>query len=336
MLRIVLGVALVSALIGAAYGYVAHGALLLGFGLGAVFGALFPTLEILLFKGEAGVRLRRQPFLVSFGVRAGAYVVLIVAIEVAGVWLAFGSAGIGGAVVVDLAFALLLSILGNLAFATADLLGPGVLFAFAAGRYHRPRPEERALLFIDLCGSTSKAERLGEARFLAFLDSFIADVSRDIVENGGEIHKYVGDEIIATWRLRPGRSDAGVARAYFAARDRLASRRDAYEREFGETAEFRAALHAGVVAVGEIGSFKKEIALIGDSMNTAARMLDACRALDRPALASREFVERLGPLPDSVEADPIAPLPLRGKAEPLELVALERRQTERIAASAVV
>ncbi len=59
-------------------------------------------------------------------------------------------------------------------------------------------------------------------------------------------------------------------------------------------------------------------------VNTAARILDACRALNRSALASRALVKRLGVLPDPVRGDAIAPLALRGKAEPLELVALER------------
>ena len=320
---IVLVTALVGAVIGAGYTYVAHNALPVGLLIGAAFGSIFPSIEILLFKGDAGARLRRSPFLVFLGLRIGVYVVLIIAIEVSSVWLFYGRAAIGTIGVADVAFALLVSFLFNFVFGIADLLGPGVLLAFALGRYHRPRPEERALLFIDLCGSTAKAERLGDARFLDFLDAFLADVSRDIVENGGEIHKYVGDEIIATWRLGRGRTGAGIVRAYLAARDRLAARREAYEPEFGEGAEFRAALHVGVVVLGEVGSFKKEIALIGDSMNTAARILDACRALDRPALASRALIKRLGALPDSVRGHAIAPLALRGKAEPLELVALE-------------
>ncbi len=126
---------------------------------------------------------------------------------------ASGPAALAALGLVDFLFTLLASVVGNLVFAISDLLGPGVLFALAAGRYHRPRPEERALMFIDLCGSTAKAERLGEARLPRLLDAFIADVSRDIVADGGEIHKYVGDEVIATWRLAPGRNDGGIVRA---------------------------------------------------------------------------------------------------------------------------
>jgi class 3 adenylate cyclase len=63
-----------------------------------------------------------------------------------------------------------------------DLLGPSVLFAFAAGRYHNPRIEERALLFIDMRGSTAIAERLGELRYLSLLNRFVGDVSFAVAE----------------------------------------------------------------------------------------------------------------------------------------------------------
>ena len=324
LFRAVVTAALASALVGGAYGANQHGAFGTGAVVGAVCGATFSALEGFVFQGDAGARLRRRPFLVNFSVRCAVYVVLIVMIEALGVWLLSGRQGLAGFRLLDIAFGLALSVVGNLMYAIAELLGPGVLFAFAAGRYHRPRREERALLFVDLRASTAAAERLGEARFLDLLDAFIVDVSQAIVQNGGEIHKYVGDEIIAAWRLKPGRNDARIVRACFAARERLAARRDAYKRDFGVGADFRAALHGGAVAVGEIGSFKKEIALIGDAMNTTARILDACRQLDRDTLASSALLDRLDGLPASITPSAIAPLSLRGKSEPLELFALER------------
>jgi hypothetical protein len=41
--------------------------------------------------------------------------------------------------------------------------------------------------------------------------------------------------------------------------DRLRAQGPAYEREFGLAADFRAGLHRGPVAVGELGYFKKEM-----------------------------------------------------------------------------
>ena len=93
-------------------------------------------------------------------------------------------------------------------------------------------------------------------------------------------------------------------------------------------AEFRAALHAGKVVVGELGSRKKEIALIGDPMNTAARMLDACREIDRSALASAALLDRLAGLPEGVARRPLGPLAMRGKEQAVALFALETGAAE--------
>jgi adenylate cyclase len=317
LVRLVVSSAIVSSIIGGIYAYFVHDAWRTGVALGAVFGAAFPALEAFGFQGRIGPDLRRLPFLVYLGLRSAAYLVVIVVIEALIVRLLNGPQPV--------AFGFGVSVAGNLMFGMAELLGPGVLVAFVVGRYHRPRREERALLFIDLRASTATAERLGEARFLDFLSAFIADVSQSIVENRGEIHKYVGDEIIATWRLAPDRNDAGIVRACFAARDQLAARRDDYQRDFGVGADFRAALHGGHVIVGEIGTFKKEIALIGDAMNTTARILDACRDNGRNVLASATLLDRLADFPAAIAVEPLAPLALRGKSAPLEVSALERR-----------
>ena len=66
------------------------------------------------------------------------------------------------------------------------------------GRYSRPRVEERVFLFVDLEGSTFAAERLGPQRFLSLLDTIAFDMADAVLEGGGTIHRYVGDELIVT------------------------------------------------------------------------------------------------------------------------------------------
>jgi len=66
----------------------------------------------------------------------------------------------------NIAFSVALSLGYNLLLGVNDLLGPGVLFAFVAGRYHHPLREERILRFVDMRASTAIAKRLGEERFL--------------------------------------------------------------------------------------------------------------------------------------------------------------------------
>ena len=112
-------------------------------------------------------------------------------------------------------------------------------------------------------------------------------------------------------------------RACFAALDRLAERGPAYERDFGCRADFRAGLHCGSVVIGELGYLKKEIALIGNSMNTAARIQEACRDTGCRVLASAALIERIGVLPMGVTRRSLGPLPMRGKEQPIALYALE-------------
>ena len=84
------------------------------------------------------------------------------------------------------------------------------------------------LLFIDMESSTAIAERLGEAGFLDFLNRFVADVTGPIVAQRGEIHKYVGDELIVTWALAAGLRDGRCIRACFDALAQLDALTDEY------------------------------------------------------------------------------------------------------------
>ena len=322
----ILRISTAGACVGAVYSALAHSELGTGLVIGAVNGAAIPWLEIVALRGWAAPALSRLPFIVTVAVRAGLFFGAVVLINAVFVPLLNGFRLAGAMAPQDIVFGLAASFIGSSTIGVADLLGIDVLLAFVAGRYHRPRLEERALLFLDVCASTATAERLGGPRFLDFLNAVFADLTTSIAENGGEIHKYVGDEIIATWRLAPGGNAPDIVRAWASARRRIAAGAERYQRDFGLAPDFRAALHAGEVVVGELGSHRKEIALIGDPMNTAARIIEACRALNRPALASAALMERLDAPSDGIDVAAIAPFPLRGKSAPLELVALALEQ----------
>jgi class 3 adenylate cyclase len=64
-------------------------------------------------------------------------------------------------------------------------------------------------------------------------------------------------------------------------------------------------------------------------MNTAARILEACRDTDNRVLASAALIERLGALPPRVMRRRLGELPMRGKERPLELDVLEDAMEQR-------
>lgn len=298
-----------------------------GYVQGAIAGILISTtvllLEFFVFSRTRRVLARRVPFLPYLALRSLGYLAAILMGLAVSTWLVRESAESGplierGSVI----FSLVMSLGFNLLFGVNDLLGQGVLFNFVAGRYHRPRSEERVLLFIDMEASTAIAERLGETGFLDFLNRFVADVTGPIVAQRGTIHKYVGDEIIVTWPLAAGLQDGRCVRACFDALEQLDERADAYMRDFSVRANFRAALHCGPVVIGELGVVKMEIALLGDTMNTTARLQQACRDTGHRVLASAALVDRLAGLPPGIAKRSISRLRLRGKENEIELYAL--------------
>ncbi len=320
-LRLVVWLSLISGVVGGLYGAFGRGSISVGVLAGATNGAVLSFMEIFVLGRWARSALLTWPFTSYFALRCGFYAAVLLGLNTAIVSWASGLPLLKSLDVRDVEFGLTVCVAINLVFSVNELLGPGVLFAFAAGRYRRPQREERALLYVDLVGSTGLAERLGEARFLDFLNAFFADVTAEIVAEGGEIHKYVGDEVIAAW---PAATDPErPIRACLAARRRLAARAEAYRAAFGAQAGFRAAIHAGPVVVGELGAQKKEIALIGDAMNTAARILEAARAEGAGALISAAYFERAKGPPIGFVAQRLAPVAVRGKSAPLALISLD-------------
>src|SRR5208337_4208802 len=146
---------------------------------------------------------------------------------------------------------------------------------------------------MNMEGSTGLAERLGPLAFHRLLNRFVTDLTDPIVAARGEIYSYVGDELIARWKLEEGISQARCVRACFNAFDALARKALEYRREFGAAVNFRAGLHCGPLVIGEMGSIKTEIVFLGDTVNTAARIQDVCRQTGDRILASADLIDRV-------------------------------------------
>lgn len=205
----------------------------------------------------------------------------------------------------------------------AQVIGPSILGSLLTGRYYHPREEQRIVLFLDLIGSTGIAERIGNVRFHALLSETFTRLSQVVTDFGGEVHRYVGDALIATWPLGTPEENARPIRCLFECRDGLEAARDDLLRRHGHVPGFRAGIHSGPLVAGEIGGFKREIALLGDAMNTAARLEQACRTTGHALLASKPLLD-CTLVPAGIVVTSLGSHLLRGKAERLELFALKR------------
>jgi adenylate cyclase len=208
-----------------------------------------------------------------------------------------------------------------LVFQVGQIVGARTLGHIVLGRYHRPRTEERAFLFVDIAGSTALAEQLGPAAVHRFLANVFRLASDPIDDYGGEIYQYVGDEMVVTWTVDEARTGARPIACFFAIVAALREAVPEFEREYGVAPRLRAALHAGAVISGEIGDTKRDIVFHGDVMNTAARLEQATRELDRQFLVSKEAISYLRGT-DRYVLEPLGPQALRGRETPVEVYAV--------------
>ena len=215
-----------------------------------------------------------------------------------------------------------LSVLMNLVFGIANLIGPRALLNFITGRYHAPVEENRFVLYVDIAGSTGLAEQLGGVGIHRFLDRTFRLLTIAVVDTRGEVLNYVGDEVIVTWPERGGAIDCRPLRCFVAMRDELLRASSQFEREFGASPRIRGSLHFGPVIVGEIGDIKRAIVFNGDVMNTGARLEELSRGVEGGFIASRAAMARFNSAPPFAVRD-LGQLPIRGRADGIDVVGLD-------------
>jgi adenylate cyclase len=174
---------------------------------------------------------------------------------------------------------------------------------------------EVSVLFVDIRGFTAMAERASATELVGRLNEFFETVVPVLVEHGGHANKYVGDGLLGVFGA-PVRHSDHADRAVAAA---LAIARLVRERWKGDL-EIGIGVNSGPVIAGTVGGGGHiEFTVIGDPVNTAARVEEATRLSGDEllvtgatlALAERDvggWVERPA-------------LPLKGKSEPVTLYA---------------
>ncbi|MFP4469341.1 MAG: adenylate/guanylate cyclase domain-containing protein [Bacteroidales bacterium] len=207
------------------------------------------------------------------------------------------------------------------------LLGKNFLLKIFTGQYHRPFEEERVFMFLDIKSSTTIAEQLGHKKFLSLLNDFFYDLAEPVTATSGEIYKYVGDEAIISWKWK----HAGTAKplqCFFLLEQRIENNREKYLKKFGQVPGFKAAIHGGTVVTGEMGFIKKEIAFLGDVLNTTSRIESKCNEFGKNLIVSDVTLQAMNP-GAGFEIQSLGEVVLRGKQQAMAVSAVtSKQQTE--------
>jgi class 3 adenylate cyclase len=169
------------------------------------------------------------------------------------------------------------------------------------------------VLFLDLVGWTSLAERVDPEPLEQLLERYYEICSDAVREHGGDVEKFIGDAVMAVFGAGPSQED-DAARALRTATQILAQVTGL--RLGGAAGGLALNVHCGIAA-GEAlvnRSPRAGLRVVGDVVNLAARLQSAAAAgqilvnITTADLAREQFT-----------VAEIAPLTVKGKAEPVRV-----------------
>ena len=152
--------------------------------------------------------------------------------------------------------------------------------------------------FSDLRNSTPMSETLSSDAYLTTLNEFFDCMVGSIVENGGEVLKFIGDAVLAIFPIvepdSAGPEACGQALAAVrGARGRIQELNQQRSDRDLPAIESGVGLHRGDVTYGNIGSTDRlDFTVIGAPANETARIQDLCKILGTPVLISARLAER--------------------------------------------
>jgi adenylate cyclase len=171
-----------------------------------------------------------------------------------------------------------------------------------------------AVLFSDIRDFTAHSEHNLPYDVVHMLNRYFTVAAEHVLNNNGFIDKYIGDGILAVFGTRdesPGTACRNAVRAAFGMLEAVRRLGPTIEREFNVPLRIGIGIHFGTVILGRIGHpGKRQISVIGDTVNTASRVESMTKQLGVPILLSDSVVAQI---PGALQLGPPTEAPLKGK-----------------------
>ncbi|MEX1034418.1 MAG: adenylate/guanylate cyclase domain-containing protein [Sneathiella sp.] len=180
------------------------------------------------------------------------------------------------------------------------------------------------LVYADLRGFTSLSDITGQGDLVEMLDLYLDCMAGPIEEAGGEILKFLGDGLLATFELSstdPEEMQRICETALHSAEKMMARIADLNQKRRQAdkpTMGLDIALHVGEVMYGNVGSETRlDFTVIGPAVNEVSRIEALCDILGTGLIASGDFVRSARDAASKLTS--CGYHELRGVREPIEL-----------------
>jgi adenylate cyclase len=176
-----------------------------------------------------------------------------------------------------------------------------------------------AAVFSDIRGFTSFAESHEPEAVVEMLNRYLQAQADVVIRHGGDIDKFVGDEIMARFvgpdmALRATRAAVEMVEAVAAL--------NAARPGTAEAMAVGVGVNVGDAVLGAVGAERRmDFTAIGDAINLGARL---CSAAHPGEVLVTEAVQREVGAAEGLEFAAIAPLMVKGKRDPVAVYRVER------------
>lgn len=178
---------------------------------------------------------------------------------------------------------------------------------------------EVTLMFTDLAGFTSIAERLSAEQTVDVLTGYFNAMTPLIHASGGTVDKFIGDAVMAFWGapLPDDRHAEHAVRTAIAMQQAMTALVADLQKRGLPAIQMRIGIHSGRVVVGNVGSQQRfSYTAIGDAVNLAARLEGANKAFGTGILISGDTAARL---PADLLLRPLDDVIVKGKTAPVRV-----------------
>jgi adenylate cyclase len=187
------------------------------------------------------------------------------------------------------------------------------------------------VLFADLTGFTSLAEGLDPETLRAFQNALFEVMASSVARYDGFVEKFVGDAVMAVFGAPRAHEDdpERAVDAALAMLDGIGDLGRRWARRLARSVTLHIGVHTGAVVAGSLGSGAGgTYAVTGDTVNTAARLLNAAEPGSVLVSATTQALTQ-----HRFEFAPPVELALRGKAQPMRVFQVLGRRSAAAQAS---
>jgi adenylate cyclase len=159
-----------------------------------------------------------------------------------------------------------------------------------------PKDLNVAIMFTDIIGFTKLSEKMKPKEVMRLLSDYQSIMVEAIFENSGTVDKFIGDAVMANFGTPKsyGNDAQNAFNCAVSMNQKLTSWNE--NRKLAGLSEIhhRIGIHFGPCVVGNIGGEQRiEFAIIGDAVNVASRICDACKQFDTNFLVSSTLSEHI-------------------------------------------